>query len=104
MLVSKSKYSEGDIVSFKIVTGDEIIARFVEETADSYSLERPCTLVPSQQGLGLIQSLFAADPKISISISKSHVIMTAPVIDQLEKHYIQTTTGIQPVTKGSIVV
>jgi ureidoglycolate hydrolase len=61
-------------------------------------------VIPSQQGIGLVQSLFTADQKNNISISKTHVIMHSKVIDQMEKHYIQTTTGIQPVTKGSIVI
>ena len=104
MLISKSKYDAGDIIAFKLITGDEIIARLEGETDTHFELDRPCTVVPSPQGLGLIQSLFTADPKITISISKTHVIMSAHVIDQMESHYIQTTTGIQPVSKGSIVV
>jgi uncharacterized protein YlzI (FlbEa/FlbD family) len=31
MLVRKSKYSEGDVVTLKMVNGDEILARFVKE-------------------------------------------------------------------------
>jgi hypothetical protein len=29
--------------------------------------------------------------------------MTAPVITDIENHYIRTTTGIQPATKGGII-
>jgi hypothetical protein len=103
MLVSKSKVAEGDIVAFKIVNGDEIVGKLVSETADAFEIDRPCTVVPSQQGIGLIQSMFTSDPKISISISKTHVIMYAPVIPQMESHYITTTTGIQQVPKGGII-
>jgi hypothetical protein len=104
MLLSKSRLTAGDIVAFKIVNGDEIIGKLIQEDADSYEIDRPCTVVPSQQGIGLIQSMFTADPKITINISKSHVIMHAPVIPQMESHYIQTTTGIQQMPKGSIIV
>jgi hypothetical protein len=103
MLVNKSRVSEGDIVAFKVVNGDEIVGKLVHEDADSFEIDRPCTVVPSQQGIGLIQSMFTADPKISISISKTHVFMHAPVIPQMESHYITTTTGIQQMTKGSII-
>lgn len=102
MLVSK-KYSEGDIVSFKLVTGDEIVARVVTVESDSFEVSKPCTVMPSPQGMGLIQSLFTADADVGVQLQKQHVIMHAPAIDAMQKHYIKTTTGIEPVTRGSII-
>lgn len=102
MLIQKG-YAEGDIVCFKVVNGDEIVAKLVEEKPDAFVVSKPCTVVPSQQGLGLMQSLFSADINTNITLNKMHVIMHSPVIDKLEAHYIQTTTGIQPVTKGGII-
>lgn len=102
MLVSK-KYNEGDIVSFKLVTGDEVVARIKEEHSEGFVVEKPCTVMPSPQGMGLIQSLFTADSEIKITLRYDHVLMHAPSIDQMQKHYIKTTTGIEPVTRGSII-
>lgn len=102
MLISK-KYNANDIVCFKLVNGDETIAKIVEETGDTFVVSRPCTVVPSPQGLGLMQSLFSADINTNITLNKQHVIMHSPVVDKLESHYIQTTTGIQPVSKGGII-
>ena len=102
MLVSK-KYSQGDIISFKVVTGDEIVARIVNDDDASFQIEKPCTVMPSPQGIGLIQSLFTADADKNITLDKQHVIMNAPSIDAMQKHYIKTTTGIEPVTRGSII-
>jgi hypothetical protein len=102
MLVSK-KYSNGDVVSFKIVTGDEIVARIVEENDGSFLIEKPCTVMPSPQGMGLMQSLFTADADAKIHLHKDHVIMHSPSIEQMQKHYIKTVTGIEPVTRGSII-
>jgi hypothetical protein len=103
MLVSKSKYDQGDIIAFKLVNGDEIVARLEAESETHFELDRPTTVIPSAQGIGLVQSLFTADSKAGISISKQHVLMHSPVIEQMKNHYIQTTTGIQPVTKGGII-
>ena len=100
MLINKG-YSAGDIVCFKLV-GEEVVAKIVEETADSYIVSKPCTVVPSQQGLGLMQSVISADINNNITLNKSHVVMTAPVIKDIENHYIRTTTGIQP-AKGGII-
>jgi hypothetical protein len=102
MLVSK-KYTEGDIISFKLSTGEEMVARIAEETDSNYVLEKPCTVMPSAQGMGLIQSLFTADQEKKVSLDKRHVIIHAPSIDAMQKHYIKTTTGIEPVTRGSII-
>ena len=102
MLVSK-KYSEGDIVSFKLVNGDEIVAKINSEQQDGFVVEKPCTVMPSPQGMGLIQSLFTADAEIKITLRHDHILMHAPSIDQMQKHYIKTTTGIEPVTRGSII-
>ena len=101
MLIQKG-YSAGDIVCFKLV-GEEIVTKLVEVTDDSYVISKPCTLVPGPQGIGLMQSLISADINTNITLNKSHVIMTAPVITDIENHYIRTTTGIQPATKGGII-
>jgi len=100
MLINKG-YSAGDIVCFKLV-GEEVIAKIVEETADSYVVSKPCTVVPSQQGIGLMQSLISADINNNVTLNKSHVIMHSPVITDIENHYIRTTTGIQPAKSGII--
>jgi hypothetical protein len=102
MLVSK-KYKPNDIVCFKLVNGDEIVAKVVEQTDTGFELSHPCTVVPSQQGIGLIQSLFSADINNNVTLNNSHIMMHSPIIDKLENHYIQTTTGIQPVTRGGII-
>ena len=102
MLVT-NKYEKDTIVSFKIVNGDEIVAKVVEETDDGYVITKPTTVMPSQQGLGLLQSLFTSDLNKSITLSKTHVMMHAPTVEDVRNHYIKTTTGIEPVTKGGII-
>jgi hypothetical protein len=102
MLVTKG-YQAGDIVSFKLITGDEIVARIVDAGPNGFEVSKPCTVMPGPQGIGLIQSLFTADSDVDVVLSKEHVLMHAPSIDQMQKHYIKTTTGIEPVTRGSIL-
>lgn len=102
MLVSKS-YQESDIVSFKLINGDEIVARIVAVASNGFEVSKPCTVMPSPQGMGLIQSLFTAEADVNVVLQKEHVIMHAPSIDAMQKHYIKTTTGIEPVTRGSII-
>ena len=102
MLVT-NKYEKDDIVSFKIVNGDEIVAKIIEETDNAFIVSKPTTVMPSQQGLGLLQSLFTSDLNKNIALSKTHVMMHAPTVEDVRNHYIKTTTGIEPVTKGGII-
>ena len=103
-MLQTNKYERDQIVSFKIVNGDEIIAKIVEETDQGFIVSKPCTVMPSQQGLGLLQSLFTSDLSKNITLSKSHVMFHALTQKDVENHYIQTTTGIQPVGNNSIIV
>ena len=103
MLVINKNYAEGDIVTFKIVNGDEVVAKIVEETDEAFTVNKPCTVMPSPQGLGLLQSLFTSDLNKSIRLEKRHVMMHAPTIQDVQNHYIRTTTGIEPVSKGGII-
>ena len=104
MLVSNQKYTSGDVVSFKLVNGDEVIAKVLEETDGGWSVASPCTVMPAQQGLGLMQSLFSAKEDIKIFLSKSHVLFHGESIEQMRVHYIKTTTGVDVIPKQSIIV
>ena len=106
MLIDKG-YSEGDVVSFKLVNGDEIIAKIVSEVVEggrtSWKISKPCTIIPSPQGLGLVQSMFSAELNKTIELKAEHVMMHAEALQQMRDHYITTTTGIQTVSKGPII-
>jgi len=101
MLIQKG-YQAGDVVVFKTVTGDEIVAKIVETLGDGFLVNRPCTVIPSPQGLGLMQSMISADINTNVTLKSEHIIMHGPVIQDIENHYIRTTTGIQPAKSGII--
>jgi hypothetical protein len=104
MLISNNKYDEGDIVSFKLVNGDEIVAKVMQDNTDSWLLGKPCTVLPSPKGIGLMQSLFTADQNKNIILRDQHVMMHCICVVEIKNYYIETTTGIKPVTAGSIVI
>ena len=103
MLVNKG-YAEGDIVCFKLVNGDEIVAKIINKSLEGdYIVSRPCTVVPSREGLGLMQSLISGNINTNVTLKGQHILMHAPVVQDIENHYIKTTTGIEPVTRGQII-
>lgn len=102
MLIN-TKYGKDDVVSFKLVNGDEIIAKIVEQTDTGFCVDRPCTVIPSQKGIALVQSLFTAKMSKSFVLNNTHVMMHAEVEDDVKNHYLETTTGIARAPAGMII-
>lgn len=93
MLINKG-YSAGDIVVFKLINGDECVAKLVEQTDKAFVVIKPCTVIPGQKGIALVQSLFTGKLDTNIRIDIEHIIMHAPAVAEVEKYYIETTSGI----------
>ena len=104
MLIANSKYTVGDIVAVKLVNGDEVVAKLTKETDTDYYLDRPCVIVGSAKGIALIQAMFSLAKDKSISVNKEHVMMTCEAMVEMRDHYTEVTTGIKPVTAGSIII
>jgi len=102
-MLEKQGYKKDQTVTLKLVNGDELVAKIVEDSATAFTVSKPCTVIPSAKGLGLVQSLFTSDLNKSISIDKTHVMLHAPTVKDVEDHYIETTTGIKPATAGGII-
>ena len=102
-MLQTPKYQADRVVSFKLSNGDEIVAKVVEETDEGYVVSKPCTVIPSPQGMGLLQSLYTSELDHNITLAKQHVMFHAPTVEQVQNHYIATTTGIEPVTAGGII-
>ena len=92
MLISKG-FSNGDIISLKLINGDEIIARFENESADDITIDRPLALTMSREGLGMIPWMMLGS-KSSITLNKSHIFAAVPSQKDAADQYMQGTTGI----------
>jgi len=92
MLISKG-YSQGDVVSIKLINGDEIIAKVEAEDADTVTISRPMALTMGPQGLGMIPWVFLGEEsKIVLEKQKTFFIVTSK--PQASKQYLEDTTGI----------
>jgi hypothetical protein len=101
MLINK-QYQKDDVVTFKLVTGEEIIAKFLSQTADTFGISRPLALAMGAQGVGLIPAAFSA-PLNSVELQRAHVLMHDLTREELVGNYLEGTTGIQTVRKGGIL-
>ena len=77
--------------------GVEIVAKIVGNNAVTYTISKPVAVVPGQQGIQLMNSLFTADPELDVTVNISSVAMIAPVREDVGDSYLEATTGIKPV-------
>jgi hypothetical protein len=93
MLIDKGAVA-GEVVTLKLISGEEIVGKLVEETDKELKLSKPMQLSMSQQGVGMIPFLFTVDPDKELKISKSSVIVICSTEKQFANQYLQGTTGI----------
>ena len=62
-----------EVVTFKLNSGEEVVARFKEATDDAYTLIKPMTFLMGPQGLGLVPFVFSAPKDADVDITKSCV-------------------------------
>jgi hypothetical protein len=87
----------GNTYTMRMGYGEEIVAKIISIDADTYTLSKPVAVVPGQQGIQLMNSLFTADPEQDVTVNKSSVAMIAPVREDVGDSYLEATTGIKPV-------
>ena len=93
MLV-ETPYKEGDTVSFKLSSGEEIVARFDKESDTYYTLKKPMVLIAQAEGLGLAPFMFSVSPDNKFNLRTSSVSCVSKTQDEISKQYVATTTGI----------
>ncbi len=103
MLLEKSKYTESDVISLKLINGDEILGKYVKEDMVSFTISRPVMLAMTKNGPAMAPIMMTVNPDNEYTINKSAVMFNGTTVKEIAEQYIFQTTGIQPVSAGSIV-
>ena len=84
-----------DIVTLKMVGGDEVVGKLIDEYTETYvELSKPLVVVMGQQGFGLAPYILTAGPDASVKLDRKHVIAIVKTLDGVAKQYIKQTTNI----------
>ena len=84
-----------DVVTLKLVGGDEVLGRLKDERTDEYvEISKPLLVMMAQQGFGLVPYVLTAGPDAKIKINIGHVIAITKTLDQVAKEYLKQTTNI----------
>lgn len=95
MLIEKSDL-EGEIVTIKTTSGEEIITKLLKELENCYVVSKPLVLTPTSKGITMVPYLFTVSPNKDIKLSKS-VMLIELTEESAAKQYLQATTTIQMV-------
>jgi hypothetical protein len=87
--------TKGDVVTLKLSSGEELIARFEEDTASGIKISKPMVLSITQQGVGMMPYLFTVNPNTTITVEHFAISVTAKTDEEFAKQYMESTTGIK---------
>ena len=93
MLIDKG-VSAGEVVTIKLTSGEELVAKLVEDQIMHYKLAHPMVIAMSPKGPALMPYLFTVDPSKEVRIAKSVVAVAEATDKQFADQFIQQTTGI----------
>jgi len=93
MLIDKG-VMEGEVITFKLTSGEEIVAKLLENGPMYYKLSRPMVIGMGPKGPGLMPYLFTVSPDREIKLAKSTVTVAESTDKAFADQFIETTTGI----------
>ena len=99
----KQKLEKDDLVVFRTVGSDEVIAKLVEETDTSYRVSKPLALAMTPKGISMTHYIIMADQDSIFEFLKSTVITVVKANKKAEEAYIQSTSNIVQPSKPSII-
>lgn len=84
----------GEVYTFKLTSGEEVVGK-VNAIEDQYLLlHDPVSVAPGPQGMGLMQSMFTANPKDPARLNINNVTIYALTDESVKSKYIEATTGL----------
>ena len=91
------------VYTFIMNSGEEMVAKVKQSGGEWIVLEDPVSIAPGPQGMGLVPSLFTADPQEEIQLNTSSVSLVSKTDDSVRMKYLEATTGIKVPEKKILV-
>ena len=94
-MIIEAPYKANDTVTIKTTSGEEIVARFVEEDNGTITVQKPLSIMATGQGIGLGPFAFTISPDSKVKLNKNTLLFVHKTDAEMAKQYISNTTGIQ---------
>jgi len=93
----------GKVYTFKLNSGEEMIAKVIDAGEGYAMLQDPVSVAPGPQGMGLVPSMFTAVPYNNPRLNMNCVAISALTDESVRMKYIEATTGIKVPEKRILV-
>jgi hypothetical protein len=110
MLIQKKfEANIGDVVTVRLITGDEVVGRITATDATSVSITKPVMIIPQMTNDGKVR-LQMVPFNVSTDEADEYRIETSKTLlppmkprKEVSDNYLAATTGIVPASAGSIL-
>jgi hypothetical protein len=94
----------GQTYSFKLNSGEELVAKLVNIEEGFYIISDPVSIGPNPNGgLGLVPSMFTINMHSNVRLNTNSVALVAETDDSVKMKYLEATTGIKVPEKKVIL-
>ena len=93
-MIIETPYKTGDVVSIKLSSGEEMIARLDAEDSSHATVTKPLMLMATEQGMGLAPFMFTVSPDAKIKLKLNSIVCIVKSAKDTTDTYTHQTTGI----------
>ena len=98
------KIKDGDLVTLKLISGEEVIAKYLSRTDTRYvSIEKALVLMNGPQGLAFGTFFSTARQDVPFDIATDKVVSIAHINDKIADEYNRVFSKIEVPKKPSII-
>ena len=97
-------FKEGNLITIKLVSGEEVIAKLKSINADYIGIEKALVLMQGPQGLAFGTFFSTAEQKEPININKDKITSIANINDKIKNEYERIFSTIKAPDKPKIIV
>jgi len=98
------KFKEGNLVTLKLVSGEEVIAKFKALTSDYISIAKALVLMQGPQGLAFGTFFSTAEQTEPINICRNKITSIANINDKIKSEYDRIFSTVKVPDTPKIIV
>lgn len=101
MLVQKTP-SNGDVVTLKLISGEEVVARLKDMTMDSLEVSKPLSVGLSPNGqVGMVPFMVGLNDDAVVTFDRNHILVISAARKEMSDAYTASTSNIVPASAGT---
>ena len=98
------KFKEGNVITLKLASGEEVIAKFKSLNSDYISIEKALVLMQGPKGLAFGIFFSTAEQNEPINICRNKITSIANINDKIKQEYERIFSTVKVPEKPKIIV